>query len=115
MLKRLFISLFILFGITSSSSANCNTCNEGLQGLQNQRFKLLREYPGTAATIAGCVATCSVQEPDDQLACFTLLCGGACFAIGFGNCYEVGTRLFSIEQSAKRVKNYCRQQSCPIN
>ena len=106
-MRKFGLALLLLFISHSVAEAASARCIAGRAVYAKAYTDLISEYPGTAATLETCIATCTREPKHDRAACFIAGCGVACLIIGMDNCTEYYGQKLEIDSQRESVEKIC--------
>lgn len=109
---RLIAIVAASFALATSVAANCDECFSARQSVSQERGKLIRDFPGTGATLVACMATCAEQPKSERGGCVIASCGVACMFIGMNHCFDFFNRFAAVNDRVNRVEKFCSARRC---
>lgn len=105
-------AIFALVVFAQNAQASCDQCFSARQSVQVEKGKLFSDFPGTAASLVACGASCANQAQNDKTGCIMAACGFTCLAIGIENCFNFFVRFAAVADRESRVKTFCQTRGC---
>lgn len=112
-----FSGIVALTTALSVGVANADICSDlayAKRENNSRKTQLLRDYPGTVATLFACAGAAAQQPKDDQAGAFLVYCGSACLIIGFDNCANLGGVVLDIMSRDEDIRRQAQANYCSI-
>lgn len=105
---RLLLSLIFIVALVSPATSQSLSCGQGRLIYATKYTDLFTTYPGTAAVLETCTATCENQPAKDRQSCFLVACGLSCLVVGMNNCMEYFTQKSNVDSFKEGIEAICQ-------
>lgn len=105
---RFLLSLIFIVTLASPTVSQTFSCGQGRIIYATKYTDLFTTFPGTAAVLETCTATCANQPAKDRQSCYLVACGLSCLVVGMNNCKEYFTQKSNVDRFKEGIEAICR-------